>query len=150
HVAASTDASTGAVNASAGAGTTASEPSGATSAAGTTEQVAPGEIRPPRFYFTELLTNFKAFFTKATRFQRRGVLFCAILYFSMLSPIALMPLGSAFFTPIIVWITWGSYVGFAAVVGSIAISYAIKYVTTHDMREIYGQHLKEVTRRNMI
>lgn len=111
---------------------------------------APGEMRPPRFYFTELLANFKEFFTKATGFQRRGVMYCATLFFIMLSPLALMPLGSAFFTPTIVWITWASYVGVTLVVGLAAISYAIRYVTTHDMREVYGRHLKRVMERGSV
>jgi hypothetical protein len=111
---------------------------------------APAEIKPPRFYFTELLTNFKEFFTKTTGFQRRGMAFCALLYFLMLSPLALMPLGSAFFTPDVVWITWGAYLGTTLIIGIIAITFAIRYVTTHDMKDVYAQHLKKVMARNAL
>ncbi len=111
------------------------------------EKKEPGEVKPPRFYMTELFTDFKKFFMQTTDFQKRGLAFCAVLYFIMLSPLALMPLGSAFFTPTIVWITWGSYIGATAVVGIIAIAFAIRYVTTHDMKDVYAKHLKEVMAR---
>nr|MDO8085595.1 hypothetical protein [Candidatus Sigynarchaeum springense] len=117
---------------------------------GSGEEVVPAEMKPPRFYLTELLTDFKRFFTQTTGFQKRGIAFCAVLYFLMLSPLALMPLGSAFFTPTIVWITWGSYVGATAVVGFIAITFAIRYVTTHDMKDVYSKHLKQVMERNAL
>ncbi len=114
---------------------------------GSGEKKEPAEMKPPRFYLTELLTDIKKFFTKTTGFQKRGMAFCAVLYFLMLSPLALMPLGSAFFTPNVVWITWGSYVGITAVIGIVAITFAIRYVTTHDMKDVYAQHLKKVMER---
>ncbi len=105
------------------------------------------EIKPPRFYLTELFKDFKKFFGKTTKFQRRGMLFCAILYFFIFTPIVLIPLGTEFFTPERVWFTWAFYLATTAGLGITAITFAMRYVKKHDLKDIYMRHMQERTDR---
>lgn len=114
-----------------------------------TKEPEQAESKPPRFYLTEFFKDVKGFWSRTTRFQKRALLLCAIIYGFIFSPLALFPLGTAFFTPEITWLTWFFYLAGTIALGAASLGHASRYVRKHDVEKTHLQHLKRVATRNL-